>query len=149
MPAWRLDLRQCATSSHSAPVTISYRTTGDEPDLNTIVDKLVAKIATYQPPFAVTPTNLGDGRLELRASTAFTSHAAVQNTPVVETTQRTVVPVAQRDEIALVQSWLRDNGKPVPAADATHAGAKLPTSSPKLAFPAPTKAHAGMWTIPT
>ena len=85
--------------AHSAPVTISYRTTGDEPDLNTIVDKLVAKIATYQPPFAVTPTNLGDGRLELRASTAFTSHSAVQNTPVVETTQRTVVPVAQRDEI--------------------------------------------------
>ncbi|HTH92426.1 hypothetical protein, partial [Mycobacterium sp.] len=85
--------------AHAAPVTISYRTTGDEPDLNTIVDKLVAKIANYQPPFAVTPTNLGDGQLELRASTAFTSHAAVQNTPVVETTQRTVVPVAQRDEI--------------------------------------------------
>jgi len=85
--------------AHAAPVTISYRTTGDEPDLNTIVDKLVAKIANYQPPFAATPTNLGDGQLELRASTAFTSHAAVQNTPVVETTQRTVVPVAQRDEI--------------------------------------------------
>ena len=85
--------------AHASPVTISYRTTGDEPDLNTIVDKLLAKIATYQPPFAVTPTNLGDGRLELRAATAFTSHATVQNTPVVTTTQRTVVPVAQRDEI--------------------------------------------------
>ncbi len=85
--------------AHASPVTISYRTTGDEPDLNTIVDKLVAKIANYQPPFAVTPTNLGNGQLELRAATAFTSHATVQNTPVVETTQRTVVPVAQRDEI--------------------------------------------------
>ena len=85
--------------AHAAPVTISYRTTGDEPDLNTIIDKLVAKIANHQPPFAVTPTNLGNGQLELRASTAFTSHATVQNTPTVETTQRTVVPVAQRDEI--------------------------------------------------
>jgi hypothetical protein len=85
--------------AHASPVTISYRTTGDEPDLNTIVDKLVAKIANYQPPFAVTPTNLGNGQLELRASTAFASHATVQNTPTIETTQRTVVPVAQRDEI--------------------------------------------------
>lgn len=85
--------------AHTAPVTISYRTTGDEPDLDTIVDKLVAKIANYQPPFAVTATNLGGGQLELRASTAFTSHATVQNTPTVETTQRTVVPVAQRDEV--------------------------------------------------
>lgn len=86
--------------ANAAPVTISYRTTGDEPDLNTIIDKLVAKIANHQPPFAVTPTNLGNGQLELRASTAFTSHATVQNTPTVETTQRTVVPVAQRDEIS-------------------------------------------------
>jgi uncharacterized protein (DUF305 family) len=31
------------------------------------------------------------------------------------------IVVAQRDEIALVQSWLRDKGQPVPAADATHA----------------------------
>jgi hypothetical protein len=85
--------------AHAAPVTISYRTTGEEPDLNTIIDKLVAKIANHQPPFAVTPTNLGNGQLELRASTAFTSHATVQNTPTIETTQRTVVPVAQRDEI--------------------------------------------------
>src|SRR5690242_10587795 len=37
--------------AHASPVTISYRTTGDEPDLNTIVDKLVSKIANYQPPF--------------------------------------------------------------------------------------------------
>lgn len=85
--------------AHTSPVTISYRTTGDEPDLNTIVDKLVAKIANAQPPFAVTPANLGNGQLELRASTAFTAHATVQNTPTVTTTQRTVVPVAQRDEI--------------------------------------------------
>ena len=31
------------------------------------------------------------------------------------------IVVAQRDEIALVQSWLRDNGQTVPEADATHA----------------------------
>jgi uncharacterized protein (DUF305 family) len=31
------------------------------------------------------------------------------------------IVVAQQDEIALVQNWLRDNGQPVPAADATHA----------------------------
>ncbi|WP_119301917.1 hypothetical protein [Dongia deserti] len=85
--------------AHASPVTISYRTTGDEPDLNTIVDKLVAKIANHQPPFAVAATNLGDGKLELRAATAFTAHATVQNNPIVETTQRTVVPVAQQDEI--------------------------------------------------
>ncbi len=28
--------------------------------------------------------------------------------------------VAQRDEILLMQTWLRDRGQPVPAADATH-----------------------------
>jgi uncharacterized protein (DUF305 family) len=28
--------------------------------------------------------------------------------------------VAQADEIALIQQWLRDRGEPVPAADATH-----------------------------
>lgn len=85
--------------AHSSPVTISYRTTGDEPDLDTIVDKLVAKIANYQPPFSVTAVNLGDGQLQLTGATAFISHATVQNVPTVETTQRTVVPVAQRDEI--------------------------------------------------
>ncbi len=85
--------------AHAAPVTISYRTTGDEPDLNAIVEKLVGKIQNHQPPFAVTATNLGDGRIALRAATAFASHASVQNVPTVETTQRTVVPVAQQDEV--------------------------------------------------
>jgi hypothetical protein len=85
--------------AHASPVTISYRTTGDEPDLTTIVDKLVSKITNYQPPFSVTPTNLGNGQLRLSGTTAFSSHATVQNVPVVETTQRTVVPVAQQDEI--------------------------------------------------
>jgi uncharacterized protein (DUF305 family) len=31
------------------------------------------------------------------------------------------IVVAQQDEIALVQNWLRDNGQSVPEADATHA----------------------------
>ncbi len=86
--------------AHAAPVTISYRTTGDEPDLDTIIDKLVAKIANYQPAFSVTATNLGDGRLQLSSATAFASHATVQNYPTVTTTQRTVVPVAQEDQIS-------------------------------------------------
>ncbi len=30
------------------------------------------------------------------------------------------IVVAQRDEIASMQAWLRDRGEPVPAADATH-----------------------------
>ena len=30
------------------------------------------------------------------------------------------IVVAQRDEIALMQTWLRERGEPVPAADATH-----------------------------
>lgn len=85
--------------AHTTPVTISYRTTGEEPDINTIVEKLVAKIANYIPAFSVTPTSLGNGQLQLSSATAFTSHATVQNTPSVETTQRTVVPVAQEDEI--------------------------------------------------
>jgi hypothetical protein len=85
--------------AHTSPVTISYRTTGEESDLNTIVDKLVSRIANHLPPFAVTATNLGDGQLQLSGATAFASHATVQNNPTVETTQRTVVPVAQQDEI--------------------------------------------------
>jgi flagellin-like hook-associated protein FlgL len=85
--------------AHASPVTISYRTTGEEPDLATFVDKLVSKIANHQPPFAVTATNLGNGQLELRGATAFSSHATVQTNPAVTTTQRTVVPVAQQDEI--------------------------------------------------
>ena len=32
------------------------------------------------------------------------------------------IVVGQRDEIELIQNWLRDRGVPVPAADATHAG---------------------------
>jgi len=86
--------------AHTAPVTISYRTTGDEPDLDTIVDKLLAKIANHLPPFSVTPTNLGNGQLQLSSATAFTAHAAVQTNPTVTTTQRTVVAVAQEEQIA-------------------------------------------------
>ncbi|MBL9033796.1 MAG: hypothetical protein JNN33_03475 [Rhodospirillaceae bacterium] len=86
--------------AHAAPVTISYRTTGEEADLNEIVEKLVAKINNHQPAFAVTPLNIGGGQLQLSAPTAFQAHATVQNTPSVVTTQRTVVAVAQQDEIA-------------------------------------------------
>lgn len=87
--------------AHAAPVTISYRTTGDEPDMNTIVNNLIAKISAYQPAFSVTPSNLGGGRLQLSSATAFTSHGAVQDTATVTTTQRTVVPVAQEDQVHL------------------------------------------------
>ena len=86
--------------AHAAPVTLSYRTTGEETDLNEIVDRLIARINNHQPPFSVTPTNLGNGQLRLESATAFSSHATVQNTPSVTTTQRTVVAVAQEDEVA-------------------------------------------------
>jgi hypothetical protein len=86
--------------AHGAPVTISYRTTGEEADLNEIAEKLIAKINNHQPAFSVTPTNLGNGQIRLESTTAFQSHAAVQNMPTVTTTQRTVVPVAQEDQIA-------------------------------------------------
>ncbi|HWA48052.1 MAG TPA: hypothetical protein VG742_07250 [Dongiaceae bacterium] len=86
--------------AHGAPVTISYRTTGDEADLNEIADKLISKINNHLPPFSVTPTNLGNGQIRLESTIAFQSHATVQNTPAVTTTQRTVVPVAQEDQIA-------------------------------------------------
>lgn len=86
--------------AHGLPVTISYRTTGEEADLNEIVDKLIARINNHQPPFSVTPLNLGNGQMQLSSATAFQSHATVQNTPSVATTQRTVVAVAQEDEVA-------------------------------------------------
>ena len=35
------------------------------------------------------------------------------------------IVVGQRDEIALMQNWLRDNKQPVPAADATHLRMKM------------------------
>lgn len=85
--------------AHAAPVTVSYRTTGDEPDMDTIVNNLIAKINGYQPAFTVTPANLGNGQLQLSRATAFTSSAAVQDTATVTTTQRTVVPVAKEDEV--------------------------------------------------
>jgi flagellin-like hook-associated protein FlgL len=83
--------------SHTAPVTISYRTTGDEKSIDDVVNGLIAKISAYQPPFSVTPANLGNGQLQLTNTTAFTTTSAVENTAMVKTTQRTVVPVAQQE----------------------------------------------------
>jgi hypothetical protein len=85
--------------AHGAPVTISYRTTGEEQSIDEIVDKLISKINNHLPPFGVTPTNIGNGQMQLSSTVAFQSHAAVQNTPAVTTTQRTVVAVAQEDQI--------------------------------------------------
>lgn len=86
--------------AHTLPVTISYKTTGDEKNLDEIVGKLIDKINAYQPPFTVTVTAPGNGRLQIASSTAFESHGAVQNSGTVATTQRTVVPVAQEDQIS-------------------------------------------------
>jgi uncharacterized protein (DUF305 family) len=36
------------------------------------------------------------------------------------------IVVGQRDEIALMQTWLRDRGQPAPAADATHMRMTMP-----------------------
>ncbi|WP_374308346.1 hypothetical protein [Dongia sp.] len=85
--------------THMLPVTISYKTTGEEKSLDDIANQLIDKINAYQPPFTVTVTAPGNGQIQLVSATAFESHGAVQNEPVVKTTQRTVVPVAQEDEV--------------------------------------------------
>jgi hypothetical protein len=85
--------------NNTLPVTISYKTTGEEKTLDDIVAKLVDKINAYQPPFTVTVTAPGNGRIQLSSTTAFESHGGVQNQPTIATTQRTVVPVAQEDEV--------------------------------------------------
>jgi hypothetical protein len=83
--------------SHTSPVTITYRTTGDETGIDDVVNGLIAKIAATQPPFSVTTANLGGGKLQLTNVTAFTTTSAVQDSATVKTTQRTVVPVAQQE----------------------------------------------------
>ncbi|WP_374652615.1 hypothetical protein [Dongia sp.] len=85
--------------TNTLPVTISYRTTGEEESLDDIVNQLVEKINAYQPPFSVTVTAPGGGQIQVASSTAFESHGGVQSQPTVKTTQRTVVPVAQVDEV--------------------------------------------------
>jgi hypothetical protein len=85
--------------SHTSPVTITYRTTGDETGIDDVVNALIAKIAATVPPFSVTTANLGNGQLQLTNAAAFTTTAAVQNSATVQTTQRTVVPVAQQELI--------------------------------------------------
>jgi len=83
--------------AHTSPVTISYRTTGEETGIDDVVNGLIAKITAYQPPFSVTTANLGAGKLQFTNATAFTTTSAVENTATVKTTQRTVVPVAQQE----------------------------------------------------
>lgn len=85
--------------TNTLPVTISYKTTGDETSLDDIVNNLIDKINAYQPPFSVTVTAPGNGQIQISSATAFESHAAVQDSATVTTTQRTVVPVAQEDEV--------------------------------------------------
>lgn len=85
--------------SHTSPVTIAYRTTGDETSMDDVVNGLIAKISAYQPPFSVTTANLGNGQLQITNPTAFTTTAAVENSAAVKTTQRTIVPVAQQELI--------------------------------------------------
>nr|WP_298683893.1 hypothetical protein [uncultured Dongia sp.] len=85
--------------AHTLPVTISYKTTGNETSLDDIVNKLIDKVTAYQPPFSVTVTAPGNGQIQIASTTAFESHGAVQDAGTVKTTQRTVVAVAQEDEI--------------------------------------------------
>lgn len=85
--------------NNTLPVTITYRTTGEEKNLDDIVGKLVDKINSYQPPFTVTVTAPGNRQIQLSSATAFESHGGVQTQPTVKTTQRTVEPVAQEDEV--------------------------------------------------
>ncbi|MBK8160552.1 MAG: hypothetical protein IPK59_17870 [Rhodospirillaceae bacterium] len=95
--------------NNALPVTIDYTTTGDEKSLDEIAVKLIEKINAYQPPFTVTVTAPGYGRIQLSSTTAFESHGAVQDSGSVTTTQRTVVPVAQEDEVTFPGPF-GDNG---------------------------------------
>ena len=81
-------------------MTLSYRSTGNETSMDDVVNALISSITTYQPPFSVTATPLGNGQMQISGATAFTSSAAVENSVAVATTQRTVLPVAQEDQIA-------------------------------------------------
>jgi predicted RNA methylase len=85
--------------AHTSPVTLTYRTTGKETSLDDVVNGLIDQINNAQPPFSVTASNLGNGQLQLTNPTAFASNAAVENSATVTTTQRTVTPVAQQEEI--------------------------------------------------
>jgi len=85
--------------SHSAPVTLTYRTTGKETGLDDVVNGLIDQINNYQPPFSVTATNLGNGQLQLTNPTAFASNSAVEDAATVKTTQRTVTAVAQQEQV--------------------------------------------------
>jgi hypothetical protein len=95
--------------AHSLPVTISYKTTGDEQSLDDIVNKLISKASAYQPPFSVTMTAPGNGQIQITSTTSFESHGAVQNSATVNTIQRTVLPVAQEDEVSFPGPF-GDNG---------------------------------------
>jgi hypothetical protein len=95
--------------TNTLPVTVSYRTDGTEPDLTTIAGKLVGLINTHQPPFSVTATNTGNGTMQLSSAAAFESHAAVEAGASVATTQRTVAPVAQENQVVFPGPF-GDNG---------------------------------------
>ncbi|MES1151098.1 MAG: hypothetical protein ABUL54_04320, partial [Dongia sp.] len=85
--------------AHGSPVTLTYRSTGKETSMDDVVNALISSISTYQPPFGITATALGNGQMQISGSAAFTSSAAVENSAAVATTQRTILPVAQEDTI--------------------------------------------------
>lgn len=95
--------------AHTLPVTISYKTTGDEKSLDDIVGQLIDKINAYQPPFSVTVTAPGNGQIQIASTTAFESHGAVQNEADIKTLQRTVLPVAQESTVTFPGPF-GDNG---------------------------------------
>lgn len=86
--------------SHTSPVTLTYRSTGKETSMDDVVNALISSINTYQPPFGITATALGNGQLQISGSSAFSSSAAVENSTTVATVQRTILPVAQEDQVA-------------------------------------------------
>ena len=95
--------------AHVSPVTLTYRTTGKETGIDDVVNGLINQINAYQPPFSVTASNIGGGQLQLTNPTAFVSNAAVEDAATVKTTQRTVVPVAQVEQVGF-PSLNGDNG---------------------------------------
>ena len=90
-------------------------------------EKGIYRLPGFRQPFSVADVNFMSGMIPHHAQAVLiagwaASHGARQDVRVL--CERIVV--AQRDEIAFMQTWLRDRAQEVPAADATHHRMKMP-----------------------
>lgn len=84
--------------ANSIPALFTYETKGGE-SADTILNHLVSAINSHQPPYTLTASNGGNGRIDLSSSLSFTAHAAFGYAGNVQTEQRTIAPVAQEETI--------------------------------------------------